>query len=103
MECTQEQAEQWLTEDLQPAIVDANQLCPGLNAYQLAALASFVYNLGAGRLKASTLRRRINAKQWDEVPREFRKWVYGGGKKLPGLVARRDDEIRLWQTTHVVQ
>lgn len=74
-----------------PAVV---RLCPGANTPgRLAALIDFTYNLGAGSLKASTLRRRVNAGEWDKVPTELRKWVKGGGRRLTGLVRRREAEI----------
>jgi lysozyme len=61
----------------------------------LAAIADFVFNLGPGRLQASTLRRRINQQNWPEARKELLRWVRGGGKVLPGLVARRRAEARL--------
>lgn len=71
-------------------------LCPGVtDANRLAALIDFAYNLGAGNLRASTLRRRVNAGEWGAVPSELRKWVRGGGRVLPGLVARREAEAAL--------
>jgi lysozyme len=56
------------------------------------AIMDFVYNLGVGRLQASTLRRKINVQDWRGAAKELRKWVYGGGRKLPGLVLRREAE-----------
>lgn len=71
-------------------------LCPGVDTPgRLAAILDFTFNLGAGSLRMSTLRRRINAGQWGDVPVELRKWVKGGGKELPGLVRRRAAEIAL--------
>ena len=55
----------------------------------------FTYNLGSGNLRASTLRRKVNAGDWRPVPREPRKWVRGGGRALPGLTARREAEAAL--------
>lgn len=78
-----------------PAVI---RLCPGVpDAYKLAALIDFTFNLGVGRLRASTLRRRVNAKNWPAVPSELRKWNKGGGKVLRGLVARREAEVSLVQ------
>lgn len=72
----------------------ALKLCPGADAPgRAAALADFAYNLGVGRLKTSTLRRRVNDGEWDLVPGELRKWVRGGGRVLRGLVLRREAEI----------
>jgi len=63
---------------------------------QLAAISDFTFNLGGGRPRASTLRRRIDDRQMNDVAGELRKWVLAGGKKLPGLVARRELEIKLF-------
>ena len=62
---------------------------------RLAAIVDFTFNLGAGRLQASTLRRRINQRDWTAAGQELRRWVYGGGKVLPGLVAHRKTEATL--------
>jgi lysozyme len=59
---------------------------------QFDALVSFTFNLGAGALQRSTLRRKVNREEHVEVPPEFHKWVWGGGKRLPGLVKRREAE-----------
>lgn len=67
-----------------------------LAARQVAALTSWTFNLGAARLRASTLRQVINRGELDRAPDEMRKWVYGGGRILPGLVARRADEAALF-------
>lgn len=60
-----------------------------------AAIADFCFNLGTTRYKASTLRRKIDAQEWDDAADELGKWVWGGGRKLPGLVARRAAEAAL--------
>jgi lysozyme len=59
---------------------------------RLAAIVDFTFNLGAGRLQASTLRRQINQRDWPAAASELSRWVYGGGKVLPGLVTRREAE-----------
>ena len=69
-------------------------LCPGITDHRLlAVLIDFTFNLGSGQLKASTLRRKVNAGELDAVPAELRKWVKGGGRVLRGLVLRREAEI----------
>jgi len=75
----------------------ALSLSPGLapHSAKLCAIADFCYNLGTTRYKASTLRKRVNAEDWEGAAVELRKWVFGGGKRLPGLVARRESEILL--------
>ncbi len=60
-----------------------------------AAIADFCFNLGSSRYKASTLKRRIDAGDWEGACDELQKWVWGGGRKLPGLVARRAAEAGL--------
>ena len=60
-----------------------------------AAIADFCFNLGTTRYKASTLKRRVDAGDWQGAAEELQKWVWGGGKKLPGLVARRKAEANL--------
>lgn len=72
------------------------RFCPSIDTPgRLAAITDFTFNLGSSRLRTSTLRRKVNNNQWDEVPGELRKWVRGGGKVLPGLVRRREEEIKL--------
>lgn len=76
-----------------PAVLS---LCPSVDTPErLAALIDFTYNLGAGNLRASTLRRKVNAGQWGDVPTELRKWTKGGGRVLAGLVKRREAEVLL--------
>lgn len=65
---------------------------------QFDALASFTFNLGAGALQRSTLRRVVNRGEHDAVCRELSKWVLAGGRRLAGLVARRRAEARLYGT-----
>ncbi len=63
---------------------------------QFDALVSFVFNVGAGGLQRSTLRRKVNREEHGAVPAEFMKWVWAGGRKLKGLVRRREAEARLY-------
>jgi len=63
---------------------------------QFDALVSFTFNLGAGALQRSTLRRKVNRDEHAEVPGEFQKWVWGGGRKLPGLIRRRRVESEIY-------
>lgn len=74
----------------------AVRLCPGVDdPRRLASLIDFAFNLGAGNLKASTLRRKVNAGDWDAVPGELRKWNKAGGRVLRGLTLRREAEVAL--------
>lgn len=90
-------ADAWLLEDAGRACRAALALSPALAGQddRLAAVADFIFNLGAGRYKASTLRRRIAEGDWPEAAEQLGRWVWGGGRRLPGLVARREAERRL--------
>ena len=59
---------------------------------QFNALCSFVFNLGSGALQSSTLRRKINRGDYIGAADEFPRWVYAGGRRLKGLVRRREHE-----------
>jgi len=87
-----------LAADLAIALAATLRYCPVLlnqPENRLAAMVDFTFNLGAGQLQTSTLRRRINHSDWAGAALELRKWVHGGGRVLPGLVARRQAEIAL--------
>jgi len=92
---TSDVAEAWLITQLQreclPAAVKYTPALVG-NEEALGAIADFIYNLGASRYKNSTLRRRLNERDWDEAQLELRRWVRAGGRVLPGLVRRRSAE-----------
>ena len=96
---TEDEADALLTRDLGRFAAGVDRLVSvGLDPEQRAALVSFAFNLGLGALKASTLLRRVNGLEWGDVPTQFRRWVYGGGQRLPGLVTRREAEVALWLT-----
>lgn len=70
-------------------------LCPNIDTTErLGAITDFAFNLGAGSLRASTLRRQINAGAWALVPAQLRRWNRAAGRVLRGLVARREAEIQ---------
>jgi lysozyme len=72
-------------------------IAASLSQSQFDALVSFTFNLGAGALQRSTLRRVINRGEHDAVPRELMRWVWAGGRKLTGLARRRAAEAALYQ------
>ena len=95
---TEAEAEVYLARDLQTALVATLRYCPALVTEpdgRLAAIVDFTFNLGAGRLQTSTLRRRINQQDWSSAATELGRWVRGGGSVLPGLVVRRQAEALL--------
>jgi lysozyme len=95
---TKERAEQLLQHELHSIYPHVVRLCPTLPALgpgPVAAIVDFTYNLGAGRLRSSTLRKKINAGELAAARNELARWVRGGGKVLPGLVKRREAEALL--------
>lgn len=93
---TEAEAEGYLAADLMTVLNATLRFCPVLANEpegRLAAIIDFAFNLGAGRLQTSTLRRRVNQRDWLAAGQELRRWVHGGGRILPGLVARREAEV----------
>ena len=63
---------------------------------QFDSLVSFTFNLGTGALQRSTLRRKVNREEHEDVPAQFKRWVWAGGRKLRGLYIRRKAESGLY-------
>ena len=72
------------------------QYCGELTQSKFEALVSFAFNLGLGTLQRSTLRQKVLRGEIEEAADEFLKFTRGGGKILPGLVKRRNDERALF-------
>ncbi len=68
-----------------------------LTQNQVDALGSFIFNVGPAAFNDSTLLRKLNAGNFGAVPDELRRFVYAGGRKLPGLIRRREAEAQLFQ------
>jgi lysozyme len=97
MKITQKDADDILRRDLvkyETAVYGMVQ--QPLTQHQFDTLVDFAYNAGVGALKSSTLLKKVNAAQFDDVPTELMKWTKGGGKVLPGLVRRRQAESAWW-------
>jgi len=67
-----------------------------LSHAQYSALCDFVFNVGAGAFRDSTLLREINEDNFDVVPSELKRWRKAGGRELEGLIRRRAAEIDVW-------
>lgn len=97
---TQQQAEVRLRADAETAenaVEKVRYLQKGLKQCQFDALVSFVFNVGCGAFEKSTLRKMIIANPADRaIGSELSKWVNANGRRLPGLVARRADEAKLY-------
>ena len=95
---TQEEANKFLMIELEhtylPGVL---RNCPILatDVKKCNAIVDFVYNLGIGRLQTSTLKRKINAQEWEQAQEQLMLWTKGGGKVLPGLLKRRQAECSL--------
>jgi len=67
-----------------------------LNQNQFDSIVDFTYNVGIGNFQRSTLLKKINKEDFEGASKEFSKWVYANGKKLNGLVKRRELEKELF-------
>jgi len=68
-----------------------------INQNQFNALVSFAYNLGATALRNSTLLKKVNINPNDKtIANEFVKWVNAGGRRVQGLVNRRNAEVVMY-------
>lgn len=65
---------------------------------QRAAFADLIYNVGEDKFYHSTILRLINEGKTVEACRGLLQWVYAGGKKMPGLIARRQAEYTICLT-----
>ena len=101
MEITEEEADALLKDDLSHAERCVNsKVSVALTQGEFDALCSFVFNLGCGKFAGSTLCRLINSGDPDGLaPQEFGKWIKAGGIELAGLVARREAELELFEST----
>lgn len=97
--CSQFQADYWLSQDISVAEGEVyDVVIVPLSQFQFDALVDFCFNEGFGNLERSTLLKKLNAKDYAGADEEFHKWIYGGGHKLPGLVARRQLEANWFIT-----
>jgi lysozyme len=94
---TEDTAENLLHDDslLAAAAVTRFTTTP-LTDNQYAALIDFVFNTGGGSYQRSTLRQKINRREFNDIYKELNKWVYGNGRRIPGIVKRRQAEAILF-------
>ena len=95
--CTDAQVDQYFSNDLVKFENSVNSLVKvPLTQNQFDALVSFSYNVGAGNLAASTLLRKLNAKDYKGAASEFARWNKAGGKVMNGLTKRCNAEKELF-------
>lgn len=97
-EITQDEAEDMLASELgeyEGYISDMVEC--DLEQCQFDALVAWVYNLGPTNLRSSTMLKRLNKKDFDDVPNQIKRWDKAGGKVLAGLVRRREAESLLFE------
>ena len=94
---TETQAHEMLVEELDEYESYINDLVTvSLNQNQFDAMVSWVYNLGGGNLRASTLLKVLNSGDYAGVPAQMMRWNKAGGKVLEGLTRRRQAEADLF-------
>lgn len=94
---TEQQAVELLLRDVYDCEgVISHLITKTLNQGQFDACISFIFNVGAGNFQKSTLRRKINEGDFESASKEFSKWVFSKGKKLNGLIKRREEERKLF-------
>ncbi len=96
---TQDQAQQLLSSDIAASVTCVNScVTVDLTQNQFDALVDFVFNLGCASLQTSTLLRFVNSGDFADAAPQFLRWDHAGGKVVPGLLARRQAEMTLFQT-----
>jgi lysozyme len=99
MTITKEQAVTYFNHDIFEVEAQVSSLVKvPLTDNQFSAIVSLVYNIGSGQFQTSTLLRKLNRGDYDGAANEFGRWVYDNGKKLDGLVTRRENERELFLT-----
>jgi lysozyme len=83
-------------------LLDASPTLNNETPERVAALADFVFNLGIGQYKKSTLKLRVDNSDWSAAMTEIRKWNHDDGKVLKGLTDRRLKESLLLAAKPVV-
>lgn len=101
--CTQEQAEYYFVNDMKRFVAELNHDIPTadklLNQNQFDALCMFIYNVGVGNFRSSTLLIDLHKGNLADVTAQMKRWVHDDhGKVIEGLVHRRAEEIVLFQT-----
>ena len=95
---TQERADEQLDHDILAAQTLLDIYSPSLAGNTQVALTDFVFNLGIGNYRTSTLCKLVSVKDWVSVKTELLKWDHSNGKVIPDLLERRTAEASLINT-----
>ena len=94
---TIQEADEYLHRDVASIEMQLNKLNLILRQCQWDAIVSFVFNVGIGNFKSSTLLAKIRTNPDDNsIMDEFLRWVYANGKVMKGLQKRRLAEMKLY-------
>jgi lysozyme len=93
---TQAQADEMLDHDLGAAQTLLAMYSPGLTNGQLDAMTDFVFNLGIGNYRTSSLCKCVNAQDWVGAKAQLLTWDHSNGMVVPGLLRRREAEAALF-------
>lgn len=97
MSITQKQAEEFLKSDIKPIERLLNGMGINYTQNQFDALTSWIFNLGEGNFKKSTMYKNIVARKSDiEITDQMVKWYNAGGRPLAGLMRRRVAEANMF-------
>jgi lysozyme len=95
--CSEKEAEIILVNDLKEFETYVNALVDvELDQNQFDALVAWTFNLGPTNLRTSTLLKKLNAGDYNDVPSEIKRWNRAGGQVLDGLIRRREAEALLF-------
>jgi len=98
MVITHERAEALLLEDIDVYENEVNKaVTVDIDQCMFDALVSWTFNLGGANLNASTMLKVLNAKDFENVPEQIKRWNKAGGKVNEGLIRRREAEALLFQ------
>lgn len=99
--CNQQQADEWLLQDLTYSEAAVNYLVKvPLTQGQFDALVSFVFNCGQMAFGNSTMLRMINAGDMDDASEQFARWNKGPNGPMAGLTRRRAAEQALFEKVY---
>lgn len=99
MTITQDQADDFLVEDIQTAVNAVSRLVKvSLSQSEFDALVDFVFNAGQGNFANSTKLRLLNSGDYDGAAAQFDRRSYAGGQQIAGLLRRRPAETAEFQS-----